>query len=281
MDQIIWNLVEWRGHLALGVGALVAYVAIRCLLAARKSEGKARSRLIACGLGSLVLAPLATTPSLGALPIMVAGGLVFLAATGVRRSRFVGGSLTSVGLLLLVVPTGLLASGNVLGLGSGPSMWPTTGKGFSFILLRPGDNNLGVGSQIYFSVPLQESGKDPDTEWPAGRYHKRVIGMPGDHVVIDDYTISVNGTLVANCEPTPTTQHLAHETWLCEGIFEREEGDIPYRLTWGNPEIWMDGHVEWHLGPEEVLVFGDNMVESGDSRHRGPIPRHWVVGLVR
>lgn len=281
MEHIIWNLMEWRGHLALGICALVAYVAIRCLWVAAKSEGGKRSRLLTCGLGSLVLAPLVTAPSLGILPVLIAGGLTFLATAGAGRTRLVGSSLTSVGLALLIVPTGLLASGNVLEVGSGPSMWPTAAKGFSLAFVQPGQEGLGVGSQINFSVSLREAGKDPDTEWPAGRYHKRVIGMPGDHVIIDDYTIRVNGLLVANCQPTASTHHLTHETWLCEGRFKRDDGDIHYRLTWGNPDIWMYGRMEWHLGPEEILVFGDNMVVSGDSRQRGPIPRHWVVGMVR
>lgn len=281
MEHLIWNLTEWRGHLAIGVSVLVAYVGVRCLLAARKHEGRAKVRLVMCGLGSLVLAPVATAPTLGVFPVLMAMGLAFLATTSTPRPRLVSGSLASLGLALLILPTGLLASGNVVDLGLGPSMWPTTSKGFSLILVRPGHEGMGVGSQIDFSVSMREAGDDPDTQWPAGRYHKRVIGMPGDHVVIDDYTIQVNGNLVADCTPTAHTQHLKHETWMCEGRFQRADGDIHYRLTWGNPEIWMDGRVEWHLGPEEVLVFGDNMVESGDSRHRGPIPRHWVVGMVR
>lgn len=280
MEQLIWASTQWRGHLAFLVCLATAYVAIRCLWAARTSRGKYRHRLVACGVGAAILAPLATTPGLGILPVMMAMGLVFLAATGVKRSGAARALLTGTGMALLILPTALLASGTVVGLGSGPSMWPTASKGFSLNFIKPGQGDWGRGSQIDFRVSMSEAGEDPDTQWPAGRYHKRVIGVPGDHVVMDDYTIQVNGELVADCSPTQDTIRLPYDTWLCKGRIDTGTQIVEYQLTWGLPEIWMDGRLEWRLGSNEVLVLGDNLVESGDSRHRGPIPAEWITGTI-
>lgn len=280
MQELIWSAIPWRGHLALLVCVVTAYVALRCLWATRRAHGKQRRRLLFCGLAAATLAPVATAPTLGILPVLVAGGLVFLAATGATRNLTIGRSLTFVGMSLLVLPTAILASGNVVSLGSGPSMWPTVSKGFSLMIVHPGQEYLGRGSQIDFQVPMDEAGQDPDTQWPAGRYHKRVIGLPGDHVVMDDYTIRVNDQLVADCKPTKNTHHLKLQTWICNGQLPRGNEWIRYQMTWGEPEIWMDGRREWSLGAGEALVFGDNLVESGDSRHRGVISTGWITGTV-
>lgn len=280
MEQLIWGATQWRGHLAVLVCVVTAYIALRCLLAVRQAPRQHRQRLLACGLAAGILAPLATFPGLGILPALMAVGLGFLAATGVPRKAAVKGGLVVVGMSCLALPTALLASGIVVGLGSGPSMWPTTSKGLSVMFIKRGQAGMGRGSQVDFLVEMSEAGQDPETQWPAGSYHKRIIGMPGDHVVMDDYTLTVNGDLVADCLPTPTTHRLKYDTWLCDGRLSNGTEQTTYQLTWGDPEIWMDGRREWTLGDQEVLVFGDNLVESGDSRHRGPIPIRWIVGMV-
>lgn len=81
---------------------------------------------------------------------------------------------------------------------------------------------------------------------------KRVIGLPGETVVID-------GTLV-------TIKNTAHP----EGFTLTE----PYI----SPDNAMDSHVQITLGPTEYWVLGDNRKASADSRAWGTLPAKDIVG---
>jgi signal peptidase I len=79
---------------------------------------------------------------------------------------------------------------------------------------------------------------------------KRIIGLPGEKVEIINNKISINGTLFT-------------ETYLEPGVFTSLQ--IPGKNT-------------WQLAPDEYFVMGDNRVESGDSRFRGPMLSKDIVG---
>ena len=90
------------------------------------------------------------------------------------------------------------------------------------------------GDVVVFYYPLD----------PTRRFIKRVIGLPGDIVVVKYSQVSVNNVLV----------------------------DEPY-IT--DPPIY-DG--EWRLGPSEVFVLGDNRNWSSDSHKWGPLPMVEIIG---
>ncbi len=100
------------------------------------------------------------------------------------------------------------------------------------------------GDIIVFKSP-----QNPDID-----YIKRVIGLPGDRVVIKNETVSVNG-LPLN-EPYISTQ-----TTLWEGGYIKE----------GKSVIVPEG---------ELLVLGDNRPRSSDSREFGTIPISSIIGQV-
>lgn len=79
---------------------------------------------------------------------------------------------------------------------------------------------------------------------PSRNFIKRVIGVPGDEVVIDDGRLSINGS----------------------GIEE------PYIIQLGS----YSG--QWMLGPDELFVLGDNRDNSSDSHSWGLLPRENVLG---
>ena len=285
MNDIIWQLTQWRGELTWGIFAGMAYVAIRCAWAAKAHEGASRRLLLFCAAGIAVLTPIIIHPGLGIMPLLAAVGLCVVATSAARKNPGPRRALMVTGLALLLGTSGMVSAGQVLNLSSGPSMWPTSPKGFSFLWIDRGSEPLRRGQQVEVHVPLAEAAPDPDTGWPAGRYHKRVVGLPGDQVRIDDYQISVNGTVVADCgHPTPAQALPQYHLWLCNGVFPSTLTDahpVHYQTVWGDPEIWMNGRQAWTVPQGQALVLGDNLVESADSRQRGLIPLQWIISQVR
>jgi signal peptidase I len=100
------------------------------------------------------------------------------------------------------------------------------------------------GDIIVFKSP-----KNPDIE-----YIKRIIGLPGDTIVIKDKQVFVNDILID--EP-----YIADATVLWENGFT--VNGVPYTVP--------DGH---------LYVMGDNRPRSSDSREFGPISFESVVGHV-
>ncbi len=285
MNQLIWQLTEWRGELAWVILAVMAYVVVRCAMAARKQQGGARRQLLGCSLGTAVLMPAAIHPAMGIMPLLAAIGLLVVATGATLKSQAARGVFSAMGLGLLLGTSGMVSAGQVLNLGSGPSMWPAASKGLSLFLIRPLEGPLRRGQQVEFHVPMKEAAPDPDTGWPAGRYHKRVFGLPGDQVTMEDFRILVNGIVVADCQNHRPEQELPqYGLWLCNGRFASsltQAAPVNYRTVWGQPDIWMDGRREWKIPEGMALVLGDNLVESGDSRQRGLIPTRWIVGKVQ
>lgn len=100
------------------------------------------------------------------------------------------------------------------------------------------------GDIIVFKSP-----QNPDID-----YIKRVIGIPGDRVLFQNETVSVNGVILN--EP-----YISAQTTLWEGGYIKE----------GESVIVPEG---------ELLVLGDNRPRSSDSREFGPIQVSSIIGQV-
>jgi signal peptidase I len=78
---------------------------------------------------------------------------------------------------------------------------------------------------------------------------KRVIGMPGETVELRDRQVYIDGKPLL-------------ENYLEPGVVTYPQGQ---QLT-------------WKLSPDQYFVMGDNRLESGDSRGRGPMLAGDIVG---
>lgn len=82
---------------------------------------------------------------------------------------------------------------------------------------------------------------------PTKSYIKRVIGVPGDAVEVNDGTVSVNGKALA-------------ESYVPQEY--RDHVSMPRRV----------------VPPEQYFVLGDNRSSSNDSRSWGMVPRSYIYG---
>jgi signal peptidase I len=100
-----------------------------------------------------------------------------------------------------------------------------------------GIGDIQRGDTVVFWFP-----KDPTKS-----YIKRVIGLPGDTVSVQDGVVYVNAKR------------------LNESYVPAEYRDY-------------DSHPPVHVGPDEYFVLGDHRVSSNDSRAWGLVPRSYIYG---
>jgi signal peptidase I len=96
------------------------------------------------------------------------------------------------------------------------------------------------GDVVVFEPPIPNRG-DRD-------FIKRIIGEPGDHVVVKDGRVSVNGRQLHE-------QYIPNVQTFCGGQY-----------------------CDVTLGPDEYYVMGDNRANSSDSRLWGPVRGDRIVG---
>jgi signal peptidase I len=104
---------------------------------------------------------------------------------------------------------------------------------------------------VFTDTRLGEFGQDPDKQ-----LIKRVIGLPGDKIVVSGGEVMVYNT--------------AHPNGF----------DPDKTLPYGNviPSTGVDG--EWTIGNNQVFVMGDNRGNSLDSRLFGPVDATNIIGKL-
>lgn len=85
---------------------------------------------------------------------------------------------------------------------------------------------------------------------PSKSFIKRIIGLPGEKVVMKDNIVSIINTE----NPNGFVVDQSYVTHKSPSTFEKE------------------------LGPDEYFVMGDNRLESFDSRSWGPLPSKYILG---
>lgn len=156
------------------------------------------------------------------------------------------------------------------------SMVPTLLVG-DFILVNKFDYGLrlpithtkvvGIGEPKRGDVIVFRYPPDPKVD-----YIKRVIGLPGDHIVYQGETLYINGRripdkvlgLYTGPDQLGAVLHqedldgVVHDTLIIPGM-EHKQG-------------------EWTVPPGEYFVMGDNRDNSSDSRYWGFVPERNILG---
>jgi len=111
---------------------------------------------------------------------------------------------------------------------------------------------------------------------PSINYIKRVIGLPGDHIVYRDKQLTINGQLMPlspadDYSYTESGDHLIFAQRLHEKL-DGVEHDILHSAGASG------GVLDYTVPEGHYFVMGDNRDRSNDSRYWGPVPEANVVG---
>lgn len=130
------------------------------------------------------------------------------------------------------------------------------------------------GEVIVFLYPKDE----------AIHYIKRVVGVPGDKVVVSGRGIFINGEEVKRSQLGSVTslENLYGVDNLTGEIFREQLGSadhlVRYTHLMGSD---VRGEREWEIPAGNFFVMGDNRDDSYDSREWGFVPRENIKGRAR
>lgn len=147
-----------------------------------------------------------------------------------------------VGSLFIVIYLFVAAPNQV----KGASMDPTFHTG-EYILTSKISYKFGHpkrGDVVVFA-----SLKNPDID-----FIKRIIGLPGDHILVKDGEVYVNGKVL-------TENYISAKTTVFDGGF-------------------IENGVEVTVPENEIFAMGDNRPRSSDSREFGFVPIQNIIGKV-
>lgn len=144
--------------------------------------------------------------------------------------------LARVGAVAALAYAAVLAVNRSLREVTGRSMLPALWPGDRVLTLPAWATTLERGSVVVVRDPRD----------PARETVKRVVGLPGETVVLAEGRLTVDG----------------------------EPFDDPHAAA------TRSGRYRWVLGEEEFVVLGDNRAASTDSRDLGPLPRSAIAAVV-
>ena len=125
--------------------------------------------------------------------------------------------------------------------------------------MRPNfhDGNYLIIDELTYRFRQPERGEVVVMRFPKDTsqfFIKRIVGLPGEHLVIRDGRVTIYNT-----------EHPSG--------FTLDESYLPSQnITYGN--------IDRKLDPDEFFVLGDNRLSSSDSRIWGVLPRQDIVGRV-
>jgi signal peptidase I len=151
------------------------------------------------------------------------------------------------------------------------SMQPTLLPGDQFFVIKgPSARTPARGDIAVFANPRE----------PSQDFVKRVIGLAGDHVEMDGYTVRVNGTaLETKLEQADYVGLPNGSDELRGALWSESIGAHHYRVLRDASHSWID-KLDVTVEPDHVFLLGDNRDNSFDSRQFGTVPTQSLKGEV-
>lgn len=156
------------------------------------------------------------------------------------------------------------------------SMIPTLEVG-DFILVNKSAYGvrLPITNQRVFGNGKPERGELVVFKYPRNPrqdYIKRVIGVPGDHIVILDKNLYINGRVVPQAQVGEFNEG---QDWGAT-ILQEQLGDLEYNILHYPGRTIGDG--EYRVPEGHYFMVGDNRDRSADSRSWGFVSEELLVG---
>ena len=112
---------------------------------------------------------------------------------------------------------------------------------------------------------------------PRQDFIKRVVGLPGDHILYRNKRLYINGTLVPESAGRHFLYRAAAGHYLDGREYTEDLGGVSHRIL-QIPGSGNDPTQSFVVPPHEYFVMGDNRDESYDSRYWGYVPEQNLVG---
>ena len=113
-------------------------------------------------------------------------------------------------------------------------------------------------------------------ENPADDYIKRVIGLPGDHIVYRDKKLYINGNLVQREKHSVYQGQGANSVMNGVDIYKEDLDQRPHDILLR--KVGYREPKEFTVPENRYFVMGDNRDHSSDSREWGLVPEENLVG---
>lgn len=154
------------------------------------------------------------------------------------------------------------------------SMSPSINVGDFVFVSKWGYGNYGLSGMPVYSAPLAGRDKPHRGEiftfiGPAhdAIFVKRIVGLPGDRIVFDDMTLTINGVAYPAI-------YIAGEKRYVEDL-----GSGDYKVQY-SPVGNRYRNFEVVVPDDSYFAMGDNRDNSLDSRAWGPVPAANIIGRV-
>lgn len=106
---------------------------------------------------------------------------------------------------------------------------------------------------------------------------KRVIGVPGDHIVYKNKVLYINGVEAKQKLLAQTHYIDEHGVYYSENLIEEDLDGVKHKI-YVQPEGGETQNIDVVVPPHHYFAMGDNRDDSGDSRMWGFVPEENLIG---